>query len=337
MFIHDVKRFVLYNRAAIEQAPLQVYSSALIFSPVMSIVRKQFKMPQWLKREPEVDMNWSATLQILEGHSDSVKAVAFSPDGKQLASGSGDGRVRVWDAATGATVQILKGHSRSVNAVAFSPDGKQLASGSNDETVRVWDAATGATVQILEGHWRSINAVAFSPDGKQLASGSGDETVRVWDAATGATIQILEGHWSSINAVAFSPDGKQLASGSRDRRVRVWDAATGATIQILKVHTVVTTLSYSSDGSLVTDRGRLDALPLCDNTELAPVPPIPSIPLSRSVAFRPSIFVQDEWIVHGEDRLLWLPLDYRPSCSAVHEGVVCLGHPSGRLSIFEFV
>jgi len=136
--------------------------------------------------------------------------VAFSPDGKQVVSGSGDDTVRLWDAATGAPLQTLEGHTGWVSSVAFSPDGKQVVSGSGDDTVRLWDAATGAPLQTLEGHTGWVCSVAFSPDGKQVVSGSGDDTVRLWDAATGTALQTLEGHTGPVTSVTFSPDGKLL-------------------------------------------------------------------------------------------------------------------------------
>ncbi|KAG5727729.1 hypothetical protein E4T56_gene20735 [Termitomyces sp. T112] len=115
-----------------------------------------------------------AQLQELNGHTESVKSVAFSPDGKSIVSGSDDQSVRVWDASSGAQLQELNGHTSWVTSVTFSPDGKSIVSGSYDQSVRVWDASSGAQLQELNGHTGSVTSVAFSPDGKSIVSGSDD-------------------------------------------------------------------------------------------------------------------------------------------------------------------
>jgi WD40 repeat protein len=131
----------------------------------------------------------SGTLcRILEGHTGKVvMTVAFSPDGKILASASGDsdGTIKFWDSATGVAQDTLDGHGDGVRSIAFSPDGSLLASASKDHSVRLWDLATGVHY-ILRGHSRWVLSVAFSPDSKLLASGAEDKMVKLWDLTNNA-------------------------------------------------------------------------------------------------------------------------------------------------------
>jgi WD40 repeat protein len=169
-------------------------------------------------------------LRTFSGHSDLITSVAFSPDGRQIISGSRDRTIKCWDAATGREIRTLSGHSFSVNSVAFSPDGRQIVSGSSDNTIKLWDVSTGREIRTFSGHSGGVSSASFSPDGRQIVSGSSDNTIKLWDVNTGREIRTFSGHSGGVSSASFSPDGRQIVSGSNDRTIKLWDIATGREI-----------------------------------------------------------------------------------------------------------
>jgi WD40 repeat protein len=192
---------------------------------------------------------WNADF---EGHNASVWAVAFSPDGKKLATASEDNTAKVWDIGAGKNILTLNGHTASVESIAFSPDGKRLATASEDSTAVIWDLATGRPVMQLKGHENSVSCIAFSPDGKSIATGSHDRFLIIWDAQTGKPVSKIEAHDNAVLSVAFSPDGTKLATGSYDEKAKVWDVATGTAIEVFEGHhNVVYCVAFSPDNNFL--------------------------------------------------------------------------------------
>ena len=185
-----------------------------------------------------------------------VLAVAYSPDGRNLATSGEDKAIVIRDPATGAVRFRLEGHTDTVTCLAFSPDGSTLASGSYDTTVRLWDVATGRLREALNGHVQWIFALAFSPDGQALASSGSDRTIRLWDARSGRPISTLSGSTSAIRALAFSPDGQALASAGADRVVTLWTWPTLTRASTLAGHRgTIRALAFSPDGQSLATAG----------------------------------------------------------------------------------
>jgi WD40 repeat protein len=198
----------------------------------------------------------SGQLRVFEGHSDLVRAVALSPDGRTVLSGSHDQTIRLWEVASGKQVRQFQGPAGQVRSVAFSPDGKRALSGDQGGGLRLWDVATGRAVQAA-GFPVPVCSVAFTPDGARAVFGLDDHTVRVWDVAKWKELHQLGGHTSYVVCVAISPDGKRaLSAGEHDNTVRLWDLEAGKEIRKLEGHKeAVHCVAFSPDGKRAVSGG----------------------------------------------------------------------------------
>src|SRR5271163_442493 len=197
----------MYHKRAIENSPLQAYTSALLFSPARSLIRYLFKEeePKLIAIKPVMRDEWSACLQTLEGHSDWVNSVAFSHDSARLASASSDNTVKIWDASSGECLQTLEGHSGGVNSVVFSHDSARLASASYDKTVKIWDASSGKCLQTLDVG-RTLYNISFDTTGSCLHTEIG--TIAVDASSASNTIpSVTDSQKPRYQGGALSSDG----------------------------------------------------------------------------------------------------------------------------------
>jgi WD40 repeat protein len=201
------------------------------------------------------DMQTGRKIAALDGHTDTIRAVAFSPDsdGLRIVTGSYDKTVRVWDTQIGRELAVFFANDYPSGAVALSPNGTRVVSCLDNKTIHVWDVSTGEPLACFMGHQDRATAVALSPDGLRVISGSDDKTLRLWDVPSGEQVAVSVGHESYILAVAFSPDGLHVVSSSYDKTIRVWDTVTGAQVALLEedVGYWVTSVAFSSNGDWI--------------------------------------------------------------------------------------
>jgi WD40 repeat protein len=255
----DIKARVLGDYADVNAA------LGLAFSPD----RRTLALGTWSGNVKLLDLSTGKELPGPPRHNDWVCSVAFSPDGKYLASAGGSefrparnggttsGQVKLWDRNAAKELGPLTGHTNKVFSAAFAPDSLTLATAGADRTVRLWDVPGGKERFVLKGHTDAIHAVAFVANGKTLASASADRTVKLCDVATGAERASMKGHEDEVLAVAIAPDGKTVATGGADWTVRLWDIDTARERAVLKGHRgSVYGLAFTSDGrTLISGSG----------------------------------------------------------------------------------
>ncbi|MDM8517767.1 caspase family protein [Desulfobacterales bacterium HSG16] len=208
------------------------------------------------------DTRTGQVLGILKGHTNAILSLAFSPDGKYLASGDGASppTVRIWNVRQKRQIHVLKGHTKQIYALAFSPDGKRLVSGSYDHTLLLWDVRSGGQLAKITGHTDKVKSAAWSPRGGYIASGSHDHTIRLWDGKTGKFIKTLADQGTQVGSLTFSPDGKKLLSGVSMNRgpfyCHVFSVPDGRELVTFREHdNIVLATAISPDGRLAATGG----------------------------------------------------------------------------------
>jgi WD40 repeat protein len=189
----------------------------------------------------------------ITGHADSVYGLAWREDGKQIATGSYDKIVKLWDPEKPNSASDLKEHSEAVFAAAYSPSGKYLATAGSDKAIRIWDAAAGKRLYTMAGHVEAVTALAFHPTNDQLVSVSADKSIKFWNlkADSGENTRTIGGQADVLNDVRFSPDGKSIAVACSNGTISMWNAESGAAIRTIACGDSPLSLAFRPDGQIL--------------------------------------------------------------------------------------
>ncbi|RDW64443.1 uncharacterized protein DSM5745_09854 [Aspergillus mulundensis] len=234
--IQDTSRFLMANRVIISEAPLQIYCSALLFSPSSSVIKKLFTrdIPSWFLKRPDVPVRWPSSI-TLGSFMQSATCLDFSPDGKTLVSGYDDGSIRFWDIRTGFLQQTISERPWYVVSVQYSHDGKRVLTGANG-AVCLYDVMTGTLLR-EPGEPDSVagGRAAFSHDGQLIITGN--EQAAIWDNDLLSLRCVLNGHMDSVSCLAFTPNNRSVITGSWDSKIRIYDSTQGMLQHVLDMHT----------------------------------------------------------------------------------------------------
>ncbi|KAJ5096968.1 G-protein beta WD- 40 repeats containing protein [Penicillium angulare] len=338
--LRDAVIFLVDHRNVIYHWPLQIYSVCLIFCPESNLVRRNnlAKLPRYYKKFPVIYNNWEFFVQTMRRHSRTVKAIAISSYGKQIASGSDDKTIKIWHMETGDLQKTLNGHLSSVNAVAFSSDGRHIASGSSDKSIKLWDSTTADLKRTLGCELDGVYSVAFSPDDRHVASGCLSGTITLWNVATGEPQKTRRSHPGTVNNIAFSPDANRIASSSfLTGIITIWNLANnnyftrplGSYLKHrpwkeIKIREQIRSLKFSADNQyIVTDSNQIR---LEDGIQVEC--------LISSNDFL-SLSVAEQWIRYGDQPFFRLLLNMELACYDVQDDHVAIGLVDGR--VFNFV
>jgi len=277
----------LRNARASNAAPSLAPKAALrpsVFAMAWHPDGKQVALAQF-KTVTLADARTGKPVAKLDGHAETVRAVAISSDGRLLAAAGGvpgkQGEVKLWDLTRRETTIAVAGHSDCVYAAAFSPDGKMLATASYDKLIKLWDTATGKEIRTLKDHIDAVYALAFTPGGDRLVSGSADRSVKVWNAATGERLYTMSEATDGINTVAVSPDGRLAAAGGLDKSIRVWELGEKEPklLNSLMAHEdAILKLAWSPDGKTIATAAADRTIKLLRAADLAELKLIPGQP-----------------------------------------------------------